>query len=51
MSYPGENENKEYMDYVIEMQSNGNEPLPKEAWRKKKKEEASSGMTTALSNY
>jgi uncharacterized protein YdcH (DUF465 family) len=36
MAYPGEEENKEYMDYAIEEQSNGRKPLPKDEWRKMK---------------
>lgn len=34
MAYPGENEHKQYLDYVIEMQEAGQEALSKEEWRK-----------------
>lgn len=36
MAYPKEREHKEYMDYVIEQQSNGQQALSKEEWKKKK---------------
>ena len=37
MAYPGEPENKEYMDYVVDVQSRGEAPLTKEEWRKLRK--------------
>ena len=38
MAYPLEQEHKDYMDYVIEEQSNGRKPLPKDKWRDMNKE-------------
>ena len=40
MAYPGEKEHKEYKDYVIEAQSNGEKPLPIEEWRKQRQSKA-----------
>lgn len=34
MAYPGENRNKEYMDYAIAEQTEGREPLSLEEWMK-----------------
>ena len=59
LAYPGENEHKAYMDYVIEVQSNGGTPLPKEEWRKQKNASGAAptmkaeggGLKTALSEY
>jgi hypothetical protein len=35
VAYPGELEDVAYKDYVIEKQSNGEEALSKEEWRKR----------------
>lgn len=53
MAYAGENEHKEYMDYVINEQSNGRTPLSKEEWRKKKgaSNDSQGVKTTAMSEY
>lgn len=53
MALPGEKEHKEYMDYVIEMQSNGQEPLPKDEWRKtmKNSKAKGDGVVSALKQY
>lgn len=39
MAYPGEPEDFEYKQYVIEEQSNGRTALSKEDWRKLKEED------------
>jgi len=37
MAYPGEHEHKTYQDYVIEKQSQGEQPKSKDEWRKEQK--------------
>lgn len=51
MAYPGEKENVEYQQYVIEKQSNGEEPLQKDEWRKTIKNSKAKGVVSALKQY
>lgn len=44
MAYPLEGQNKAYMDYLIEEQSSGREPLPLEKWLEIQKQDQSPTM-------
>lgn len=48
MAYPGENQNKAYMDYAIDAQSNGQQPLPIDQWLQSQMQGGGGGMGQKL---